>query len=157
MADEMRRRPSYHSLSSSGSYSGIVLKRTPLILEKDDGDEAIDGPLVDPRPKAAPPISRWTTLKTRSLFGALMICGLYVILLIGPLAIITLIAAVQTLVFKEVISIAHSRSVEKKLPWFRTITWYIHCSLRSSTNTPPKVLPLLHKLLPVWGKSYAAL
>jgi phosphatidate cytidylyltransferase len=113
----MKRRLS-HSTSSASVYSAMILKRTPNITDSFNAKDA-DNVLPQALPK-----SRWSTLKTRSLYGMIMLVGLYFVLVSGPLAIIGLIAIVQTLVFKEVISIAHFRSQEKKLPWFRTITWY---------------------------------
>jgi len=110
------------SLSSAGigiqPYSSLILKRTPYINESNS--------TLSTDQDSKPSKSKWTSLKTRSLFGTLMLVGLYIIILIGPPAVVALIAMVQTLVFKEVISIAHMRSKEKKLPWFRTITWYAH-------------------------------
>lgn len=114
----MKRRLS-HSASSASAYSAMILKRTPNITDSSDFKD-VDNDLPQALPK-----NRWSTLKTRSLYGTIMLVGLYCVLISGPLAIIGLIAAVQTLVFKEVISIAHFRSQEKKLPWFRTITWYL--------------------------------
>jgi phosphatidate cytidylyltransferase len=35
-----------------------------------------------------------------------------------------MIVAFQTMIFKEVIFIAHVPSKEKKLPWFRLSNWY---------------------------------
>jgi phosphatidate cytidylyltransferase len=32
---------------------------------------------------------------------------------------------IQTLVYKEVIAIAHVPSKEKKLPWFKTLNWSV--------------------------------
>ncbi|CAH1763707.1 11499_t:CDS:10 [Entrophospora sp. SA101] len=38
--------------------------------------------------------------------------------------VILLVEIIQTLVYKEVIAIAHVPSKEKKLPWFKTLNWY---------------------------------
>lgn len=112
----MKRRLSHSS--SALSYSGVILKRVPNI-----NPEGINGlnqnsalPYVEVKGK-------WDSMKTRTVYGLIMIFGLYLILISGPIAIVSLIAVIQTLVFKEVISIAHSRSLEKKLPWFRSISW----------------------------------
>lgn len=46
------------------------------------------------------------------------------VVLSGQLWVILMILLFQTLIFKEVIAIAHVPSKEKKLPWFRLINWY---------------------------------
>jgi len=112
----MKRR---HSSLSASNYSGVILKRIPYMY--DSGSNTAH---PDTQSNIVGPKGRWETLRTRSIYGTGMIFGLYLALLSGPIAIILLIAAIQTLVFKEVISIAHFRSQEKKLPWFRSITWY---------------------------------
>lgn len=71
---------------------------------------------------AAPP--RWSTWRTRAISGSLMIGGLAALLMSGAPAIVGLVVVLQFLVFREVISIAHYRSKEKKIPWFRTTVWY---------------------------------
>jgi phosphatidate cytidylyltransferase len=112
----MRRRLS--STFSASSFSASILKRAPYISNISQEDKKINASVSEPQTKG-----KWSSLKPRTLFGLLMILGLYLILLIGPTAVIALIAIVQTMVFREVISIAHARSLEKKLPWFRSITW----------------------------------
>jgi phosphatidate cytidylyltransferase len=52
-----------------------------------------------------------------------MIAGAAVIVASGHLSVILMIVVIQTMVFKEVIAIAHVPSKEKKLPWFRVINW----------------------------------
>lgn len=54
----------------------------------------------------------------------ILITGVSSLILSGQLAVILMILAFQTLIFKEVIAIAHVPSKEKKLPWFRLINWY---------------------------------
>lgn len=90
-----------------------MLKRAPVFTDPDEGS-----PVIIQKPKI------WETMKTRSIFGILMILAMSLVLLCGPLIIIVSMAIVQTLVFKEVISIAHIRSKEKRLPWFRSLNWY---------------------------------
>lgn len=106
----MRRRAS-HSSAHLGA-SGLILKRAPYFGSHSEEN------------KSDADSSQWKSLKTRSIFGAIMILALYFVLMAGPFAIVAGIVLIQTLVFKEVISIAHLRSKEKQLPWFRTITWY---------------------------------
>lgn len=111
----MRRRLSHSSLPLPSS--GFILKRTPNF-----SDTSLKGASRYSE-NVEPVKSRWSSLKTRSIFGIVMIIGLYLIMITGPIAIIAFIAAIQTLVFKEVISIGHARSIERKLPWFRSISW----------------------------------
>jgi cytidylyltransferase family protein len=59
----------------------------------------------------------------RLVSGILMMLILTMLVLLGPLTLIIAIAGIQLAVFKEVVSIAYSRSKEKKLPWFRTTMW----------------------------------
>lgn len=59
----------------------------------------------------------------RLVSGILMMLLLTLFVLLGPLFLIIAIACIQLMVFKEVVSIAYSKSKEKKLPWFRTTMW----------------------------------
>lgn len=114
----MRRRFSISSLAHPPQLPlGIVLKRAPVLIDNKKMEEPIFQKSV------------WSTMRTRSIFGVFMICATALILLSGPLTVILSVALMQTLVFKEVISIAHLKSKEKKLPWFRSINWYITSTL----------------------------
>ena len=53
-----------------------------------------------------------------------MIGAFFLIIASGHLYVILMVTAIHTFVFKEVISIAHVPSKEKKLPWFRLTNWY---------------------------------
>ncbi|RKO92918.1 phosphatidate cytidylyltransferase [Blyttiomyces helicus] len=53
-----------------------------------------------------------------------MIGGFLGVLLAGHVWVVLLVVAIQTLVYKEVISIGVVPSKEKQLPWNRTIHWY---------------------------------
>lgn len=75
------------------------------------------------QPLIPEPVDKWRTWWIRATSGSIMISLLAIILMSGVSAIILMVVALQTLVFKEVISIAHQRSKEKKLPWFRTTIW----------------------------------
>lgn len=61
--------------------------------------------------------------KRRALSGIFMLIAFIIIIGMGPVPIILLIFTIQLLVFKEVISVAHLKSVERRIPWFRTTTW----------------------------------
>lgn len=66
----------------------------------------------------------------RTVYGLIMVASYLTLIFIGffPLAVVILI--LQLLIFKELIGIAHTPSLELKLPWFRCITWYfLICSL----------------------------
>ena len=69
-------------------------------------------------------VRNWKNWWTRTYLSVLMSIGFIVIVLSGPLYIIVLVSLLQLVVFKEVISIAHVPSKEKKLPWFRVLNWY---------------------------------
>jgi phosphatidate cytidylyltransferase len=58
-----------------------------------------------------------------------MIFGFFAILALGHLWVILLVFVIQTLVYKEVIAIAHVPSKEKKLPWFKTLNWLVSVCL----------------------------
>lgn len=45
------------------------------------------------------------------------------IILMGHFAVVLLTILLQIAVFKEVIGIAHVKSKERHLKWFRTIAW----------------------------------
>lgn len=63
------------------------------------------------------------SFKTRLISGCGMISIFLGIVAAGPIPIALLIFAIQIIVFKEVISVAHIKSVERRIPWFRTTTW----------------------------------
>lgn len=46
------------------------------------------------------------------------------IIMSGHLAVVGLVFFLQTMAFRELIAIAHVPSVERQLPWFRTLMWY---------------------------------
>jgi hypothetical protein len=66
---------------------------------------------------------RWKDWWTRTLWTVIMITGFLGIISSGHIFVILMVVCIQTMVFKEVIAIAHVPSKEKKLPWFRLINW----------------------------------
>ena len=54
-----------------------------------------------------------------------MIFGFFAILALGHIWVILLVVVIQTLVYKEVIAIAHVPTKDKKLPWFKTLNWFV--------------------------------
>jgi CDP-diglyceride synthetase len=82
---------------------------------------------------------------TRGLWSMIMISGFLAVLASGHLSVILMVIVVQTMVFKEVISIAHVPSKEKKLPWFRLINWFeyiltLACPVFVQTNNTDQLL-----------------
>ncbi|KAJ3098500.1 hypothetical protein HDU97_003956 [Phlyctochytrium planicorne] len=71
-----------------------------------------------------PPGKKWRNWWVRSFWTFVMVGGFITILLAGHIWVVLLVVVIQTLVYKEVISIAHIPSKEKKMPWFRTMNWY---------------------------------
>ncbi|KAF5118137.1 hypothetical protein DV495_001334 [Geotrichum candidum] len=60
----------------------------------------------------------------RTIWTLVMIGGFFLIIAAGHIYIIGLVVLIQILAFKEVITLAAKPSIEKKLPWGRTLNWY---------------------------------
>ncbi|KAJ3218795.1 hypothetical protein HDU67_004043 [Dinochytrium kinnereticum] len=71
-----------------------------------------------------PAVKKWRNWWVRSFWTFVMVGGCVAILLAGHIWVVLLVVVIQTMVYKEVISIAHIPSKEKKMPWFRTMNWY---------------------------------
>jgi len=71
-----------------------------------------------------PKNQKWKNWWTRTIWTFVMIFAFFFVIFSGHLSIIILVLILQILIFKEIISIAHYPSQEKKLPWFRVINWY---------------------------------
>ncbi|KAJ3213785.1 hypothetical protein HDU67_002442 [Dinochytrium kinnereticum] len=71
-----------------------------------------------------PATRKWKNWWIRSFWTFVMVGGFVAILLAGHIWVVLLVVVIQTMVYKEVISIAHIPSKEKKMPWFRTMNWY---------------------------------
>ena len=85
----------------------IIMKRLVVLQNRDAADNNV--------------VDFWR----RCTSGLLMILAFILIISMGPIPIVILIFAIQLLVFREVISVAHQKSVERRIPWFRTTTWYV--------------------------------
>ncbi|CAI2177271.1 14595_t:CDS:2 [Funneliformis geosporum] len=72
-----------------------------------------------------PLTKKWKNMTVRSFWTFVMIFGFFAILALGTIWVILLVVVIQTLVYKEVIAIAHVPSKEKKLPWFKTLNWFV--------------------------------
>lgn len=70
------------------------------------------------------PIAKKRNFLTRAVWTVIMVSSFVGIILAGHLYVILLVLLIQATTFKEVISIAHIPSKEKKLPWFRSLNWY---------------------------------
>ncbi len=60
----------------------------------------------------------------RIFWGAMMIAAFLILILAGHLYVVLLVCILQTMIFKEVIGLAHIPYKQKNLPWFRTFSWY---------------------------------
>ncbi|GBC05929.1 hypothetical protein RclHR1_06500011 [Rhizophagus clarus] len=67
---------------------------------------------------------KWKNLTVRTIWTFVMIFGFFAILALGHIGVILLVIGIQTMVYNEVIAIAHVPSKEKKLPWFKQLNWY---------------------------------
>lgn len=66
----------------------------------------------------------WKNFVKRATWSVVMIASFLGLLLAGHKYVILLVCIIQTMIFKEIISIAHIASKQKNLPWFRTLSWY---------------------------------
>jgi len=105
-------------LQRQHSYNGNT-KATGLTKEDIIKSETSSDLLVD-----QPSIKKWKNMTVRTTWTFVMIGGFFAILALGHIWVILLVEIIQTLVYKEVIAIAHVPSKEKKLPWFKTLNWY---------------------------------
>ena len=69
------------------------------------------------------PVSRWKNFWIRTFWTVIMIGSFSAIMKAGHSYVVLMVVVLQTLVYKEVIAIAHVPSKEKKLPWFRSFVW----------------------------------
>jgi phosphatidate cytidylyltransferase len=70
-----------------------------------------------------PPLTKGDMI-TRIRAGIGMVCAFCFLFYLGFLPVAAFILMLQFLIFKELIAIAHSPSQERKLPWFRSLTWF---------------------------------
>ncbi|XP_070185160.1 phosphatidate cytidylyltransferase, photoreceptor-specific-like [Littorina saxatilis] len=83
----------------------------------DKTTEALDSALKDINP-------RWRNWIIRGIFTWVMIFGFAFIIYLGPLALVTVIFALQIKCFHEIITIGYIVYRSLKLPWFRVLSWY---------------------------------
>jgi phosphatidate cytidylyltransferase len=76
-----------------------------------------------------PSAAKWKNWWIRTFWTFLMIFGFFFILYAGPIYAIILVAFLQIIVYREVLSISIIPSRERSLPWFRSLHWfYLVCA-----------------------------
>ena len=68
--------------------------------------------------------NKWRNMWVRLIWTLIMMGGYVAIILAGHVWVIALICVIQTIVYREVISICIVPSQERKLPWLRALHWY---------------------------------
>lgn len=68
--------------------------------------------------------NKWKNWWIRAFWTLVMIIGFSLILMAGHPCVILLVVLIQTLVYREVISIGIGPIKERQLPWFRSLHWY---------------------------------
>ncbi|KAL2916021.1 phosphatidate cytidylyltransferase [Polyrhizophydium stewartii] len=71
-----------------------------------------------------PASKKWRNWWVRSFWTAIMVSGFVGILMAGHVWVIGLVDIIQTIVYREVISIGILPSKERQLPWLRSLHWY---------------------------------
>ncbi|RIB08385.1 phosphatidate cytidylyltransferas-like protein [Gigaspora rosea] len=95
--------------------------------EKSGGTDELSNP-TEGMEKRIDDKKKWKNMAVRTLWTFVMIGGFFAILAAGHSMVVILVVIIQTLVYKEVIALAHVPSREKKLPWFKTLNWYFLAS-----------------------------
>lgn len=117
-----RRRTPNNSLNASSEAALIIRRGTSRSLDSISGGNYVDvpKPVTEDLQHTT---ERWKNYRTRCIWGAIMLLLFVTLILLGNLAIVGLVIFLQTVIFKEVVGIAHLRYRERKLAWFRTINW----------------------------------
>ncbi|KAL1923900.1 uncharacterized protein VTP21DRAFT_6935 [Calcarisporiella thermophila] len=71
-----------------------------------------------------PSSTKWRNWWLRVTTTLLMIAGFLLIVSMGHVWVILLVEIIQTLVYKEVITLASQKSKDRKLPYFKVLSWY---------------------------------
>ncbi|PVD37755.1 hypothetical protein C0Q70_00356 [Pomacea canaliculata] len=88
-----------------------------LPQSSDKTTEVLDSALKDINP-------RWRNWIIRGIFTWVMIFGFAFIIYLGPLALVTVVFALQIKCFHEIITIGCIVYRSYNLPWFRVLSWY---------------------------------
>ncbi|CAG8822015.1 31049_t:CDS:2, partial [Gigaspora margarita] len=91
--------------------------------EKSGGTDELSNPTEGMEKRIDDNKKKWKNMAVRTLWTFVMIGGFFAILAAGHSMVVILVVIIQTLVYKEVIALAHVPSKEKKLPWFKTLNW----------------------------------
>ncbi|XP_077571674.1 phosphatidate cytidylyltransferase 1 [Stigmatopora nigra] len=67
---------------------------------------------------------RWKNYWIRGVLSLAMISGWFLIIYLGPIALIFVVMTVQIECFQEIITIGYKVYRSYDLPWFRTLSWY---------------------------------
>ncbi|XP_077376630.1 phosphatidate cytidylyltransferase 2 [Festucalex cinctus] len=67
---------------------------------------------------------RWKNYWIRGVLSLAMISGFFLIIYLGPIALILIVMTVQIKCFQEIITIGYKVYRSYDLPWFRTLSWY---------------------------------
>uniref|UniRef100_A0A8C9XXN3 Phosphatidate cytidylyltransferase n=2 Tax=Sander lucioperca TaxID=283035 RepID=A0A8C9XXN3_SANLU len=69
-------------------------------------------------------LHRWKNYWIRGVLSLAMISGFFLIIYMGPVALILVVMTVQIKCFQEIITIGYRVYHSYELPWFRTLSWY---------------------------------
>uniref|UniRef100_A0AAX7THN7 Phosphatidate cytidylyltransferase n=1 Tax=Astatotilapia calliptera TaxID=8154 RepID=A0AAX7THN7_ASTCA len=69
-------------------------------------------------------LHRWKNYWIRGVLSLAMISGFFLIIYMGPIALILVVMSVQIKCFQEIITIGYRVYHSYDLPWFRTLSWY---------------------------------
>ncbi|KAJ1565971.1 phosphatidate cytidylyltransferase [Nowakowskiella sp. JEL0078] len=73
-----------------------------------------------------PSAIKWKNWYVRSVMSIVMVSAFMGILTAGPLWVVLLVIMIQTMVYREVISIAYNYTRNQdRVPWFRSMNWYL--------------------------------
>ncbi|KAJ1503407.1 hypothetical protein HMI56_002165 [Coelomomyces lativittatus] len=98
---------------------------------------------------------KWENWRIRTFWTMVMVITFLGLILSAQMWVIFMVIAVQLAVFKEVIQIAHVPSKEKKLPWFRLITWYFLVTTNYYLYGESVLMVYFAHLIPPWLRPLA--
>lgn len=107
------RRVTPHDAAASAAGAQATLETGRAVATRPRAESAI----------VAESVARWNNYRTRCLWGAIMLTLFVLLIMAGHLAVVLLVVALQTTIFREVVGIAYLKYRERKLAWFRTINW----------------------------------
>uniref|UniRef100_A0A674NV79 Phosphatidate cytidylyltransferase n=1 Tax=Takifugu rubripes TaxID=31033 RepID=A0A674NV79_TAKRU len=69
-------------------------------------------------------LDRWKNYWIRGVLSLAMISGFFLIICMGPIALLLIVMTIQIKCFEEIITIGYRVYRSYDLPWFRTLSWY---------------------------------